>query len=147
MRFLYPVRITHAAEGRPADRGFLVTFPDLPDAITWGDTRAEALINATDCLEEALAARIKEREALPAPSPARGRPTVAPGSLIGAKAALYLALIESGLRSVELARRMKVQPSVINRLLDPAHASRPDQFDAAFAALGKRMVVSLESAA
>ena len=145
MRFVYPVDLTPVTDGPPEEHGIAVTFPDMSDAITWGDTREEALINAADCLEEALAGRIVERDAVPEPSPARGRPTVAPGGLIASKAALYLALRDSGLKSADLARRMKVQPSVITRLLDPRHASKPDQFDAAFAALGKRMVVSLES--
>ncbi len=109
--------------------------------------RRAALVSAVDCLEEALAARIKARDPLPAPGPARGRPTVAPGSLIGAKAAFYLALKESGVKPAELARRMGAQPSLVTRLLDPAHATKPDLFDAAFAALGKRLVVSVENAA
>ncbi len=72
---------------------------------------------------------------------------MAPGSLIGAKAAFYLALKESGVKPAELARRMGAQPSLVTRLLDPAHATKPDLFDAAFAALGKRLVVSVENAA
>lgn len=147
MRFLYPIALRAVTGGPPEDRGFTVAFPDLPEALTWGDTRAEALVNAVDCLEEALAARILARESLPAPSPARGRPTVAPGGQIAAKAALYLALKRGRIRPAELARRLRVPRSMVNRLLDPRHASRPKQLDAAFAALGKRLVVSLESAA
>ncbi len=146
MRFIYPIDLTEVADP-PTERGFAVTFPDLPEAITWGDDRAEALINAVDCLEEALAARIKSRQELPQPSPAGGRRGIAPGSLIGAKAALYLAMKEAGVRPAELARRMGSDRGAVNRLLDPAHASKPAQFDAAFAALGKRLVVSVESAA
>ncbi|MEE8270905.1 MAG: type II toxin-antitoxin system HicB family antitoxin [Alphaproteobacteria bacterium] len=147
MRFIYPITLTEMAEGPPAEHGFAVTFPGLPEANTWGDTRAEALANAADCLEKALAARIANREDLPAPSPARGRPTAAPGSLIGSKAALYLALRQADVRPSDLARRMGVQPSVVTRLLNPRHASRPGQFDAAFAALDQRLVVSLEPVA
>lgn len=151
MRFLYPVEITeHRADHsdeRPEDAGFSAVFPDLPEAITWGADRRTVLVSAVDCLEEALAARIKARDPLPLPGPARGRPTVAPGSLIGAKAAFYLALKESGVKPAELARRMGAQPSLVTRLLDPAHATKPDLFDAAFAALGKRLVVSVENAA
>ena len=147
MRFLYPAQVTEHVEKRPEDSGFAVAFPDLPEALTWGASREAALASAVDCLEEALAARIKAREDLPPPSPARGRPTVAPGSLIGAKAALYLALKDSGVKRSELARRMGAQPSLVTRLLDPAHATKPDLFDAAFAALGKRLVVSVENAA
>ena len=145
MRFLYPAKITEHGRGR--DRGFACAFPDLPEAITWGDSREEALAEAVDCLEAALAERIANREELPTPSAARGRPTVAPGSLIATKAALYLAFRESGLKARELAELMGEPPSAVTRLLNPAHASKPEQFDAAFAALGARLVISLESAA
>ncbi len=146
MRLIYPVDIAEHG-GPPDEAGFAVTFPDLPEAVTWGETLAEALANATDCLEEALAARILAREALPAPSAARGRPCVAPGSLIGAKAALYLALRDSGTTPAKLARRLGTQPSAVTRLLDPAHASKPARIDDALNALGKRLVVALEPAA
>lgn len=146
MRLIYPVKLRRVRKGPPAERGVVAAFPDLPEALTWGDDDADALANAADCLEEALAARIKKRLPIPRPSPARGRPAVAPGSLIAAKTALYLALRESGARPADLARRLGVAPQMVTRLLDPAHASKPAQLDAAIAALGKRMVVSLEPA-
>lgn len=34
--------------------GYLVTFPNHPEAITQGDTLGESLVNAADALEEAL---------------------------------------------------------------------------------------------
>lgn len=142
MRLAYPIKLQEV----PEDHGFAVIFPDLPEAITWGDTREDALINAVDCLEEALAGYIKQRREIPAPSLTRGRPTVAPGSLIASKAALYLALRRSGVRQSTLARRMGVPPSMVTRLLDPAHASKPAQLDAALVALKHRLVVTLEAA-
>jgi antitoxin HicB len=147
MRFVYPVELEEVREGPPADHCVLATFPDLPEANTFGVDRANALTNAIDCLEVALAGRIKDRTEIPEPSPARGRPTVAPGNLIAAKAALYLAMRQDDVRPAELARRMGVDQPAINRLLDPRHASRSAQFDAAFAALGRRLVLSLENAA
>ncbi len=141
MRFLYPVEISEQEDG------YAVAFPDLPEALTWGDDPEDARAQAVDCLEAALGERIANREELPAPQAARGRPTVAPGSLIATKAALYLAFKASGLKAGELADLMAVPASAVTRLLDPAHASKPEQFDAAFAALGVRLVVSLESAA
>jgi len=146
MRLIYPVDVTEHG-GPPDEAGFTVAFPDLPEAVTWGDTLDEALVNATDCLEEALAARILAREVLPVPSAARGRPTIAPGSLIGAKVALYLALRDADITPAELARRLGTQPSGVTRLLDPAHASKPARIDDALTALGKRLVVALEPAA
>lgn len=147
MRFVYPVELEEVRGGPPEEHCILVRFPDLPEAVTFGNDRADALESAVDCLEVALAGRIKDRQDIPLPSPARGRPTVTPGNLIGSKAALYLAMRQQGVRSAELARRMGVDRPAIVRLLDPKHASKPAQFDAAFAALGKRLVLSLENAA
>lgn len=145
MRLIYPIKLRWVGKGPPAEHGFLVSFPDLPEALTWGDDEEEAFVNAVDCLEEALAARIKKRLIIPRPSPLRGRPAAAPGSLIAAKTALYLALCEAGIKPADLARRLDVAPQMVTRLLDPAHASKPDQIDNAIAALGKRVVVSLET--
>jgi antitoxin HicB len=147
MQFVYPVNLEEDHSGPPETHGFLVTFPDLPEAITSGCDRAEALANAIDCLEVALAGRINDREDITPPAPAEGRPTVAPGQLIAAKAALWLAMRAQHVHAAELARRMGVERPAINRLLDPRHASKPDQFDAAFRALGKRLVLFLEDAA
>ncbi|MFO1145731.1 MAG: hypothetical protein U1E33_03850 [Rhodospirillales bacterium] len=58
-----------------------------------------------------------------------------------------LAMRQEDVRPAELARRMNVDQPSISRLLDPKHASRPAPFDAAFATLGKRLVLSLENAA
>lgn len=146
MRLLYPIEIQDYSGDDPPE--VIVRFPDLPEAITAGSDFAEAMANAIDCLEVALAYRIKHRGEIPSASPADGRATVAPGSLIAAKAALYLELRRSGIRPAELARRMGVpRAAVTNRLLNPKHASKPEQFDAAFAALGKRLVVEVETAA
>ena len=91
-RYSYPIDLLEEPEG-----GFSVTFPDFDEAFTDGDTVAEAVAEAADCLEEALAGRIARREDIPAPSPAKGRPAVTPGAVLAAKAALYEALREERL--------------------------------------------------
>jgi antitoxin HicB len=52
-----------------AERGgvFTVTFLDLPEA-TSGKDRADALNQAADCLEEAIAGRIADELDIPVPS-------------------------------------------------------------------------------
>jgi antitoxin HicB len=47
----------------------------------------------------------------------------------------------------ELARRLNCHLPQIDRLLDLGHASRLDQIEQAFLALGKRLTLSLEDAA
>jgi antitoxin HicB len=64
-----------------------------------------------------------------------------------AKVELYRQFRTSGLRKVDLARRIGIPKTVIDRLFDLTHHSRLDQLEAAFAALGKRLAVQIEDAA
>ena len=68
----YPVTLTPDE----TDGGFVVTFEDIPEAITQGETVTEALAEAADALEEAIAGRIRRGDAIPEPSPPEDRPTV-----------------------------------------------------------------------
>lgn len=142
--FSYPVVLTEdAAEG-----GFLVSFPDFPEAITQGDTEAEALAQAADALDEAVAGRIRRGDAIPAPSGTEsGQPLVPVPAQTAVKAALYLALREAGLSKVELAARLGCDEKEVRRLLDPRHASKLPRLQAALSVLGKRLALRLESEA
>lgn len=101
--FAYPVMLTpDEIEG-----GFVVTFPDLPEAITQGEDVASALDEAADSLEEAIAGRIRRGDPIPRPSAsAGGQQQVPVPALTAAKAALYVSLQESGLSKSELAARL-----------------------------------------
>ena len=128
--------------------GYTVTFPDIPEIVTEGDDVAEALSQARSALDTVLAWFIRERRTIPQPSERRGgQRLVAPSSLVAAKAALSVALARSGFTQRELARRMGVEVTAIQRLLDPKHRSRHDQLDAAFQALNAQLAVRLEEAA
>ena len=76
-RYSYPIDLHQQRKG-----GYSVTFQDFDEAFTDGDTVAEAVAEAADCLEEALAGRSARREDIPAP-----RPTTA-SAVLAAKAAL-----------------------------------------------------------
>ncbi|MEA3014246.1 MAG: antitoxin HicB [Sphingomonadales bacterium] len=89
--FDYPVRL------EPDDNDtILVTFPDVPGAITFGETEAEALDHAVDALETILNFYMQDRRDIPFPSPAEGRSTVAPTLLGSLKLILYLAMRARG---------------------------------------------------
>jgi antitoxin HicB len=137
--FAYPVTLTLDE----ADGGFVATFQDLPEAITQGETMAEALTEAADALEEAIAGRIRRGDPIPEPSPAAGRSTVPVPAQVAAKAALYLALRETGISKSELANRLDCDEKEVRRLLDPRHPSKLPRIQKALAALGKGLSVRL----
>lgn len=133
--FDYPVVLEPQPEG-----GFVVTFPDVPEAITQGEDEDEALLYAVEALESALLFYVNDRAPLPRPSkPKRGQATVRPSPLECAKLGVYQAMTEQGIRKAELARRLGWHVPQVDRLFDLNHASRLDQLEAAARVLGKRL--------
>lgn len=139
----WPVDLIPAEEG-----GFIVNFPDLPNGWSQGETRADALAQAADLLEEMILGRMAAGEEVPPPA-GRGRnrrPRVALPGLTAAKLEAYRAMRAAGLNKRQLAERLGWQPSQVTRLFDGRHASRLDQIEAALAALGRRLVIDSEAA-
>ena len=124
----------------------IVTFPDFPGAHTFAPDESAALGRAVDALETLLMGLIEDREDLPVPRARRGRFVILP-VLPEAKLALYRQMRASHVGKAELARRLHCHLPQIDRLLDLGHASRLDQIEQAFLALGKRLSLSLEDAA
>lgn len=125
----------------------LVSFPDFPEAHTFGDDDNEALARAADLLEDVLADYIERRLDIPAPSKAKRRERlVSLPILTEAKVRLYREMRTAGIRKAELARRLGCHMRQVDRLLDLDHASRLDQIEAAFAALRKRIVLEIRDA-
>ena len=128
--------------------GFHVRFPDLPEALTGGTDLGDTREQAIDCLAEALAGRIARGQEIPAPSRVkRGQHPIGVPLYLAPKLALYLAMREMGLRNTDLARKLGVSETVIRRMLDPKHNTKPEKIQTALTALGKRIVVSFEDAA
>ncbi len=140
----YPARILREENGK----GFHVRFPDLPEALTGGDGLEDTLLEAADCLAEAIAGRISRGDDIPVPSKLKlGQHPVSVPLYLAPKLALYLALREGGLPNTELAGRLGVSETVVRRMLDPKHNTKPERIQAALSALGKRIVVRFEDAA
>lgn len=125
----------------------LVTVPDIPEAITFGETEAEVRSRAVDAIETAIGGLIKHGRDVPLPSPAAGRPTVTLPATIAAKVALYRALRASGTTKAELGRRLGWHRPQVRRLLDVDHSTRIDHLERALALLGKRLDVRVRDAA
>ncbi len=136
--FDYPVTLT------PDDGTVLVTFSDVPEAITFGADEGEALLNAIDALETGLSFYVDARKPLPtANQPAAGQKTVRPSALECAKLGVYQAMTDQGIKKAELARRLGWHMQQVDRLFDLRHASKLEQIEAAANVLGKRVFVQI----
>lgn len=139
-RFEYAVLLTAAEEG-----GFIVRCRDFPPLITQGEDRDDALIQAADAMDEVFAAYMKQGLAFPPPSKARrGEVQVAPPAETVAKAALYVAMRESGITKVQLSKQLGVDEKEVRRLLDPHYGSKLPRIAEAIQLLGKRLVIGLD---
>lgn len=132
----------------PDGKGFHVRFSNLPEALTGGDDLQDAFVQASDCLAEAIAGRISRGNGIPTPSkPKRGQHLISVPLYLAPKLALYLAMRERSIPKTELAKRLGVSETVVRRMLNPKHDTKPERIQAALHALGKRIVVTFEDAA
>ena len=136
------ISLAYPAKFAKEEGGFVVTFRDVPEAITQGDDMAGALANAEDALSAALAMYAKAGEDLPvASAPKRGEHVIHAAPVLVAKVALRQTLTALGIRPTELARRLKVDEKDVRRLLDPFYQSKLPSLDAALRAVGRRAVL------
>lgn len=119
----------------------LATSKDFPEVTTFGEDYDDALFHAIDAVEEAIAARIANREDVPQPS--RGKYKVALPTQTTLKVLIYQVMKEKGVKKSELAKRLSWHGPQVDRLLNIRHATRLDHIDAALAALDKRPEVTI----
>jgi antitoxin HicB len=121
---------TYRAYVNEAEPGaFLVQFYDIPEAITQGDTEAEAMANAADALDAALEGYLELGRNIPDPAQvSEARPgfkvfevPIAPA--IAARIALDHAMQAQGLSKVGLAQRMNRDEKVVRRIVSGRGAS------------------------
>lgn len=133
---------------RDPDGGIMVTFPDVPDALTHGEDHADAKRNAAEALGLALRGYLMDGEALPVPR-AKGKGLVA--IPVEPDDALKIAVIEAfnaaGISKAEFARRLGKAVTEAQRILDPDHPTKLPALNQALATLGKEIVVSVRDAA
>src|ERR1035437_5425464 len=100
--------------------GFVVTFPDLKWGVTQGETEQEAMAMAADAIGMIVRDYINQGENLPRPSKVRGRKyrAVRLPALQSAKAELYMAFKESGIRRADRARGVGIPTTSGTRFFD-----------------------------
>lgn len=141
MRYVYPVTVERDEDGR-----YVARAPDVPEALTDGATREDALRDMSEALGAALAGYANEGRELPEPSEtAAGDYLVPVAPLVAAKLALRAAMREEGVSNVGLAQRLGLSEGAVRRLVDPDHASRLDGVVAGLAALGHSLIIEDQS--
>ena len=114
--FAFPATFTPDKE----DGGFVVTFRDLPEAITQGETVEHCLSEASDCLGEAIAARIDDNMDIPLPTQKKEREYWVPVPLeIAWKAEIHNAMVHTNISISRLASQLHVDKDRVRRLLNP----------------------------
>ena len=142
--FSYPAKLE-----RGEKPGILiVTFRDIPEAITQGLGEKDAVVQAMDCLEEAIAGRIAEGSEIPmASKAARGERLIPLPAPMAAKAALKFGMSEAGMTNTQLARKLGCDEREVRRMLNPRHPTKLPRIREALEVLGLRLVVSVDQAA
>ena len=127
-----------------SDGGFVVTFRDIPEAITQGETVEDALVMAKEALETAMEFYFEDKRCVPAPSkPKRGQHTIELPASLSAKVWLLNEMVAQNMRPAELARRLNTTPQQVNRLTNLRHTTRIDAIAAALNAMGRQLEISV----
>lgn len=136
MLIRYPLTLT------PDDNDtWLVTCLDLPEVTSFGETEAEALAMGAGAVVTAVAGRLADFADVPHPS--EGPNAVALPLPLAVKVALFWAMHEEGVTRAELMRRLAEHRTQVDRLFDPSRSTRLEGYEAAFAALGRRLGVEV----
>jgi len=131
----YPASFTRTENDK-----FVVTFRDIPEAITQGDDEAEALAMAADALLTAMDFYFEDRRPVPAPSaPEEGEQLIDLPLSASAKVLLLNEMLTQKVRPADLARLMDIKPQEVNRIIDLGHSTKIDTLAAALKALGREL--------
>jgi antitoxin HicB len=133
----YPAHFKAEEEG-----GFVVTFPDFPEAITQGEDVEDALVHAADVLESVVDFYMEDGRPIPQPSKLkRGQKLVELPASYSAKILLLTEMAAQKVRPPELARRLQITPQEVTRLTSLRHTSKIDGIAGALKALGKTLEI------
>ena len=139
MKIEYPAIFEPCEEG-----GFCITFPDFPEAISEGDSLEEAIYMASEVLDVTLVSRMTDKENIPQPHEQVGENIymIAPDAKV--QAALLIRFNRGDRKLSDIARAMGTSWPAVSRLEDPKHWPSLRQLEKVVAAMGKRLVLSVE---
>lgn len=133
---------TYGVKIEEIDGDHVVSVRDLPEVVTSGDTRDEALELAADAIAVVVAGRIEDELALPLPFPIQnGEAAVPLEPQVAVKASVYHLWRKADISKSELARRLGRTETEARRILSVNASTKLDQMAEAARALGGRLVV------
>jgi antitoxin HicB len=122
----------------------VVTFPDVPEAVTQGRNETDARAMAEVALGLVLLAYLKRGKPLPKPrSRSRNLVEIAVAPDAAAKLAVLESFAAAGITKSELARRIGKNEKEVRRILDPKHPTKLPALIGALRALGKRLMIGV----
>ena len=134
----YPAKFRHDK----VDGGYVVTFRDIPEAITQGDTLEEAIEMAEDALLTSMDFYFEDKRPVPMPSrPKRGERLIELPPSVTAKVLLLNAVLESRIKHSVLAKALGIPQPRINRLMDLRHTTKIDTIANALKVMGKTLEI------
>lgn len=128
-------------EPNSTNGGFIVTFEDVPEAITEGNDFADAYEMAMDALGVALLGYLEIDK--PRPRPVATGIMISPEPDVAAKIAVIEAFQQTGITTHELAKRMGQSDGAIRTLLDPNVRTKYPTSLSALAAMDFRFEMTL----
>jgi antitoxin HicB len=125
---------------KPDGDGWLVTFPDIPEALSAGSTWEEAVAMAKDAIVTSLEFYFDDKREIPEPSRVKkGQVGIELPASVAAKVLLLNEMIKQKVRPSELAKRLGTTAQELTRLAQLSHVTKIDGIDNALQALGKRL--------
>lgn len=118
--------------------GFMARFPDIPEALSGGETYEEALAEAQGALVTAFEFYFEDQRPVPMPSPAKGGEVVDVPLSVWAKVMVLNTMLAEHVSQSELARRMGTRKQEVQRIIDLDHSTKIDTLACAMQAMGKR---------
>ncbi|MFM9976364.1 MAG: type II toxin-antitoxin system HicB family antitoxin [Beijerinckiaceae bacterium] len=141
--FTYPADFIPDEE----EGGFVVEFPDVAGAVTYGSTHEEAYEMAQDALAIMLESCLRDSKPLPGASGTKaGQVLVTVTALDASKLALGVEMAKAKFTKSELAARLGVDEKEARRILAVGHNTKLDTLEAAFKAIGRKITIQVEAA-
>lgn len=127
------------------DGEIVVRFPDIPEAVTGGDTMEEARTLAADALEEAILGYLAAGSPIPAPrKPGKSEEAVPLDPLTAGRAAVANLMAKQHISKVALANLIQRDEKVVRRILGGAGVVTMENVTTALKALGARPALAVD---